>query len=300
MIDYSGLSLEELQELLLLSFQLDKEIVKQYFEPRLQLHAEEIRQILEPEMDDQAKKEFATVLSFLLAEPIVRSQMKAALETSLNGQEVVDRLKYFHRDVKNILQDASKKTLESSLPIVRISIREKESYGVLLKELTEIIRQHSSNPDEVIKPDDTISYSPIQEALSQVEGSAIKREVPEKIEKKILVTIQSEARQKVLEALVPNYIGPEQAQLLTELLTTGVASQAVYFNGNGRQLGDFFQRLKKKGFLLGAEYDTELAEWISQYFFFWNQGEGGFTPVKYSGVLKVFREGHIPKKPITL
>jgi hypothetical protein len=300
MIDYSSLSLEELQELLLLSFQLNKEVVKQYFEPRLQLHAEEIRQILQQEMNALAKKEFGTVVAFLLAEPIVRSQMKAALETSIDGQEVVDRLKYFHRDVKNILQDASKKTLGSSLPLVRISIREKESYTTLLKELTEIIRQHSANPDEVVRPDKEIAYSPIQEALSKVEGSAMTGEVPGKIEKKILLIVPAEVRQKVMQALVPNYVATEQEPLLTELLTTGEASQTVYFNGNGRQLGDFFQRLKKKGILYGAEYDTELAEWISQYFSFWHKDKGDFTPVKYSGILKVFREGHTPKQPITL
>jgi hypothetical protein len=299
MIDYSNLSLDEFQEYLLLSLQLDKGIVKQYFEPRLDLHAEEIRQILQTEMDAQAKKEFATVISFLLAEPIVRSQMKSALETSLNGQEVVERLKYFHRDVKNILLDTNK-TFGSSLPLVRISIREKESYTTLLKELTEIIRQHSANPDEVVRPDEAIAYSPIQEALSKVKGSAMTGEVPGKIEKKVLITVPSEARQKVLEALVPNYVVPEQEPLLMELLTTGEASQTVYFSGNGRQLGDFFQRLKKKGFLHGAEYDTELAEWISQYFSFWHKDKGDFTPVKYSGILKVFREGHTPKKPITL
>jgi hypothetical protein len=168
MIDYSSLSFEELQELLLLSLQLDREIVKQYFEPRLDLHAEEIKQILQPEMNAQAKKEFATVISFLLAEPIVRSQMKAALETSLNGQEVVERLKYFHRDVKNILQEAGKKALDSSVPLIRIAIKEKESYATLLKELTELIRQHSFNTEAVMRNGEEPSYSLILEAIFRV------------------------------------------------------------------------------------------------------------------------------------
>ena len=300
MIDYSSLSFEELQELLLLSLELDKEIVKQYFEPRLRLHAEEVKQILQPEMDDQAKKEFATVISFLLAEPIVRSQMKQAFEISLDGKEVVERLKFFHRDIKNILQEASKNMLGSSLPLIRIAIKEKESYTVLLKELTEIIRQNSANPDVVIRPDEAIFYSPIQEMLSQLKKDAIKNEVPEKIEKKILITVPAEYQQKVLQALLPNYVAREQEQLLAELFNTGSSTQMINFHGNGRQLGDFFQRLKKKGILLGVEYDTGLAEWISQYFSFWHKDKGGFVPVKKSAILKVFREGHTPKIPITL
>lgn len=141
--------------------------------------------------------------------------------------------------MKDILQEASQKTLGSSLSLIKIGIKEKEQYRIFLKELTEIILQHSLNPDAVIKN----SYSPIQEALLQLEEETIKREPPEKNDKKILVAVPAERRQKVLQALVPNYVAPEQEKSLSQLLISSRTSEIICFKGNNRQLGESFQRL---------------------------------------------------------
>lgn len=43
MIDYSQLSPDELKELILLSLHLDQKIAEKYFEPKLDLHAEQYK-----------------------------------------------------------------------------------------------------------------------------------------------------------------------------------------------------------------------------------------------------------------
>lgn len=287
-----NLSFREIEALFYLIIRTDKETADQYLEPKLKLHEGQIRQILKPDMDEQEHKELNFMLYFICGEPMVRSQMKISSTISTDKRQELKSLLVLHRDVEKILVKAANETFEYSVPVIQIVLKEKENYEQLLKELTQLIKQKSSGKFEV---QDLPNESPLQETISQVEEGILQQKLDEV--DKVKVVVREEEREKVFQALLP-YISQKQGQVLSELLKEGSASKCIYFKGNNRQLGDFFRRLKENGNLLGISYFTELAEWLSQYFFFKNKDEGDFTQVKMKSILKVMQDGDRPKTSI--
>jgi hypothetical protein len=303
MIDYNLFSQEEAKRLLFYVLELDEKIVDEYLKPRLQLHAEQLKQIIQnewvnhPEQDKQPKKETARILVLFIAEPMARSQMKRILNTSLNGKEIARKLLPFHREIKEIIEEPSERILESSVPLLQIELREKEPYQQLLAELTQLIRQHSPDADKLMLSQQFSSASPIHRAVEQVQEELIKNELRKEREAKLLVVIKPDYRQKVMDAFLP-YVDPEQEQALSVLFTSGHSSETIYFKGSRVALGDFFRRLKDKGILLGISDYPPVAKWLAHYFYFHNKDKKGFTAIKESSILKVLREGDKPKTPI--
>lgn len=296
MDEYSNLSLEELKQLLYLNLQLDEEIIEEYLVPRWQFHQEHWFQIFQPNHHKQFSKEISLAFLLLVAEPYTRSQVKNILSTSLENKNIAAKLRPFHRDIQDLLELTSKEALNFSTPMAKIAVKEKEPYQKLLEELTQIIRQHSASADQLVFTQQP-SFSPNNKAVEEVQEKIAEKELQVKKEKKILLTVRDDERQKILQALLP-YVDPAQARNLEELFSTGSSPEPVFFTGNNKQLGDFFRRLKDKEALLGISYYTELAEWLSQYFFFQNKDKGGFTPVKSGSILKVLQDGDKPKTSI--
>jgi hypothetical protein len=272
---------------------LDKEILEKHFAPRLHLHKEQAHQILQQEQHRQQKKETAILLGLLIAEPYTRSQIKDALKTSQSNEELVKRLAPFHRDIQALLDEARQEVFNFSEPMQEIVAKEKDTYQQLLEELTELIRQHSLDTNPLNAAQQT-AFSPIKNVIEQAEEKIAVKELLTSKADEVIVTVTPEDFQRVMDAFLP-YMAPEQKEALSALFAAGHSSEIIYFKGPNKQLGDFFRRLKDKGILLGISYYTELAEWLSQHFYFKNKDKGGFTPVSRKSILKVLQDGDRPK-----
>jgi hypothetical protein len=168
-----------------------------------------------------------------------------------------------------------------------------------MEELTQLIRQHTSSAGAEAFLQQPSLHSPIHHAVEQVQEEVLERLLIEREDKKYVVSIMSEFVSKVQDAL-NLYVDSTQTQALQDLLTTGTTAERIRFTGSGRQLGEFFYRLKKKGFLEGGENDVDLAEWLSRYFFSWNHISQSLSPVKKITMHNIFKEDSKPKKPIKL
>lgn len=278
MVDYSKLNqtkLSAFEELVLFSLKLDKEVLKEYFVPRLQLYKEQLHQVFQQEQDKKPKKESGFAFAFLIAEPYTRSQIKDALKTSQSNEELVKRLAPFHKDIQALLEEARQEVFNFSEPMQQIAANEKDSYQQLLEELTQLIRQHSLDTSSL--PSQQESFSPIKKVVEEAQEKVAKKELLTSKADEVLVTVAPENFQRIMDAFLP-CVAPEQKEALSALFTAGHSSEVIYFKGPNKQLGDFFRRLKDKGILLGISYYTELAEWLSQHFYFKNKDKGGFTP----------------------
>jgi hypothetical protein len=174
----------------------------------------------------------------------------------------------------------------------QIATKEKDTYQLLLEYLTDLIREHSSGTTSLRQQENP---SPLKEFVEQAKATIAESEHLTTNASKILIIIVPDNYQKVLDAFLP-YVAPEQKEALVKLFTTGDSSEAIYFKGSNIQLGDFFRRLKDKGMLLGISRYTELADWLSQHFFFKNKDKGSFTPVSMKSIKKVLQQGDTPKK----
>jgi hypothetical protein len=295
MKDHRKLSQTELtafEENVLFNLNLDKKILEKHFALRLHLHKEQAHQILQQEQDKQQKKETAILLCLLFWEPFTRSHIKSTLKTSPNKEEVVKELIPFHRDIKGLIEEIRQKVFSFSQPMQEIISKEKDAYKQLLEELTEVIRLHSAGPITPTLPQQE-NVSPLQELVKETQAKITETVQLAADAYTILITVAPEDFQRVIDAFSP-YVAPEQEEALSTLFTTG-SSAVIYFKGPNKQLGDFFRRLKDKGVLLGISYYTELAEWLSQHFYFKNKDKGGFTPVSRKSILKVLQDGDRPK-----
>ncbi|AHM60525.1 hypothetical protein D770_11340 [Flammeovirgaceae bacterium 311] len=299
MDEYSQFSKNELEELLLFTLNLDKEIVANYFTPRWQKHNENLIEIYRQVEVTQSKKELAVALALLVTEPVVRSHMKDVLSTTANNSSIAEKLLPFHRDVEELLEQLRKEVFSYTDPLKSIVSQEKESIQELLEELTKMIRLHAQDGDRVLESQINPQHSPLTAAVAQARDAIPEKEAQKSQNKKILVTVLPSYLERVLGALSP-HVDSDQMQELENLLTKGSSTVPIYFNESRVMLGDFYRRLKDKGILQGVKHYTDLAKWLSQHYFFWSKDEGKLMPVNEKSILKVLRQGDYPDSRIQI
>jgi type IV secretory pathway VirB4 component len=219
----SQTALTALEEAVLFSLKLDKEILEKYSAPRKQLYKEHLYQIFQQEQDKKLKKESTFVFTFMIAEPYTRSQIKDALNTSKTNEEVVRKLAPFHRDIKALLEEVRQEIFSFSEPMLEIVAKEKGIYQQLLEELTELIRQHLLDTNPLNAAPQT-AFSPIRKVVEQAQEKIAEKELLRPKADKVLVTIASEDFQRVMAAFLP-YVAPEQEEALSAFLLQATAQK---------------------------------------------------------------------------
>ena len=299
MNDYSHLSPSVIKEIVLFGLNLDEEVLKKYLKPRWLKYEEQWIDAIQQGIEKKATPDFVLAFYLLIIEPCARSKIKSTLNTSPRESEIVTELMPFHQDIRNLLEYARVEVFNFSPPMLQIMLNEKESYQILLEELTQVIRKNSSRADLFFNSRQFSFESPSNKTMNQLQEGLLQVLQQEKKEKKILILVNPDDLQRVMKTLLP-HIDSGHEQTLYELLTLGYSAERIKFAGNTLQLGEIFLRFKVKGFLSGARFDTHLIEWLCRHFFFWNGQLNEFCPVTFLGIKKVFKENEKPKNPILL